>query len=86
MGGMFGVPGMIIGVPVFALLGKLINTMTDKRLSAKTEDSVSEDNADSEASSDAAVKSDIESDKDENAEKQDEKDTSEAVTVSENEI
>ena len=46
MGGMFGVPGMIIGVPVFALLGKLINTLTEKRLAAKSEgkDTESTDN------------------------------------------
>ena len=36
MGGLFGVFGMIIGVPVFALLGKLINNVTEKRIKAKT--------------------------------------------------
>ncbi len=35
MGGMFGVPGMIIGVPVFALIGKFINNVTEKRLALK---------------------------------------------------
>ena len=36
MGGMFGVLGMIIGVPVFALIGKFINNITEKRLALKT--------------------------------------------------
>lgn len=35
MGGMFGVFGMIIGVPVFALIGKFIHSITEKRISAK---------------------------------------------------
>ena len=35
MGGMFGAFGMIIAVPVFALIGKFIHVITEKRLSAK---------------------------------------------------
>ena len=35
MSGMFGVGGMIIGVPVFALIGKFIHGVTEKRLEAK---------------------------------------------------
>ena len=36
MGGIFGVPGMIIGVPVFAIIGKIISEKTESRLKAKS--------------------------------------------------
>lgn len=40
MGGLFGVFGMIIGVPVFSLIGKFINTVTEKKAAkSKTHDS-----------------------------------------------
>lgn len=35
MGGLFGVGGMIIGVPVFAILGKLINDKTTSKIRAR---------------------------------------------------
>jgi predicted PurR-regulated permease PerM len=35
MGGLFGVGGMIIGVPVFALIGKFLHTKTEQKALAK---------------------------------------------------
>ncbi len=35
MGGLFGVIGMIIAVPVFALIGKFLHNVTEKRIAAK---------------------------------------------------
>lgn len=70
MGNLFGVVGMIIGVPVFALIGKLIHTLTENKAAANkarkataegdseiTEDDSPEtsDNTVTEASSDGAI-------------------------------
>ncbi len=35
MGGFFGVGGMIVGVPIFAIIGKIITDGTDRRIKAK---------------------------------------------------
>ncbi len=37
MGGLFGILGMVIGVPVFALLGKFINDKTEQKIKARQE-------------------------------------------------
>ena len=55
MGGLFGMIGMVIGVPTFAVLGKLISDKTEAKAKAKREAEENEDGTQVTIEDDAAV-------------------------------